>query len=151
MRAVIQRVSEATVVVAGAVVGQIGHGLVVLVGVERGDGVDDAAALAAKLAGLRVFGDDRGGFERSVVDVAGALLVVSQFTLPASLKRGRRPSFAAAAPPQEADLLVEAVVESLRLTGIEVATGRFGAMMSLRIVNEGPATFIVDVRGGKVH
>ena len=147
----IQRVSEACVVVAGEVVGEIGSGLVALVGVERGDDERDASVLAAKVSGLRVFGDGAGGFERSVVEAGGAVLVVSQFTLPASLKRGRRPSFTLAAPQGEADPLVSAVVDHLRRAGLEVATGRFGAKMSVRLVNEGPATFIIDVRGGKVR
>lgn len=151
MRAVIQRVSEASVRVGGEEVAAIGAGLVLLVGVEVGDGPDDAAAVADKVAGLRIFADrDGGGFERSIGDAGGAALVVSQFTLPASLRRGRRPSFTAAASADEAAALVAAVADGLRRHGIPVASGVFGAQMSVSLVNEGPATFIVDVRGGVV-
>ena len=150
MRAVVQRVSQASVTVDGEVVGEIGTGLVVLVGVERDDELADADVLADKVAALRVFGDDRGGFERSVVDTGGGVLVVSQFTLLASMQRGRRPSFTSAAPGEEAEGAVEAVVARLRHHGLTVATGTFGAAMTVRLANEGPATFLLDVRRGRV-
>lgn len=144
MRLVIQRVSSAAVRVEEAIVGEIGRGLLVLAGVERGDGIEKVRAAAEKLAGLRVFGDEAGKMNRDVAAAGGAFLVVSQFTLAGSLARGRRPSFDNAAPPEEAAPLVEALVEDLRSRGFQVETGRFQAYMEVSLVNDGPVTFIVD-------
>jgi D-tyrosyl-tRNA(Tyr) deacylase len=150
MRAVVQRVSEAEVGVAGEIVGAIGEGLLVLVGVTHGDTRADAETLARKLATLRIFRDELGLMNRSVAEVEGAVLVVSQFTLYGSTGKGRRPSFAEAAAPEEAEVLVEALVEGLAAEGLPVATGRFGAMMEVRIVNDGPVTFVMESRGGSL-
>ena len=144
MRAVIQRVSEASVTVAGEVVGQIGRGLLVLLGVGRGDGPTEAAFLAEKIAGMRIFPDDEGRFNRSALDIGGAALVVSQFTLYGDTRRGRRPSFSDAAPPEAAAPLVEEFAAALRRQGIVVATGSFGAYMQVALVNDGPVTVILD-------
>ena len=144
MRAVIQRVSEASVTVDGEVVGQIGRGLLVLLGVGRGDGPADAALLAEKTAGMRIFADDEGRFNRSALDVGAAALVVSQFTLYADTRRGRRPSFSDAALPEIAAALVEAFAAALRQQGLAVATGSFGAYMRVALVNEGPVTIVLD-------
>jgi D-tyrosyl-tRNA(Tyr) deacylase len=144
MRAVIQRVSEASVTVAGEVVGQIGRGLLVLLGVGRGDGPTEAAFLAEKIAGMRIFPDDEGRFNRSALDIGGAALVVSQFTLYGDTRRGRRPSFSDAAPPEAAAPLVEEFAAALRRHGIVVATGSFGAYMQVALVNDGPVTLILD-------
>jgi D-tyrosyl-tRNA(Tyr) deacylase len=150
MRAVVQRVSEAEVSVGGEIVGAIGEGLLTLVGVTHGDTTADAEALARKLATLRIFRDERGFMNRSVVEVEGAVLVVSQFTLYGSTGKGRRPSFTEAAAPEEAEVLVDALVEDLAAEGLSVATGRFGAMMQVRLVNDGPVTFVIESRGGSV-
>jgi D-tyrosyl-tRNA(Tyr) deacylase len=144
MRAIIQRVSEASVTVEGAVVGQIGPGLLVLLGVGAGDGLAEAQTLAQKIAGMRIFPDEQGRFNRSVVDVSGAALVVSQFTLYADTRRGRRPSFSDAAPPALAEPLVEAFAAALRQQGLVVAMGQFGAHMRVALVNEGPVTITLD-------
>ena len=144
MRAVIQRVSEASVTVEGAVVGQIGRGLLVLLGVGAGDGLAEARTLAEKIAGMRIFPDAEGRFNRSVVDVGGAALVVSQFTLYADTRRGRRPSFADAAAPALAEPLVDGFAAALRQHGLEVAMGQFGASMRVALVNEGPVTITLD-------
>jgi D-tyrosyl-tRNA(Tyr) deacylase len=151
MRAVVQRVRFARVEVADRVVGSIGLGLLVLLGVERGDGPADVAHVAAKLRELRIFDDDGGAdgrprMNRSVVDVGGSVLVVSQFTLAADTRRGRRPSFDAAAPPDEARRLYDAVVESLRAAGVPVATGEFQAAMRVTLENDGPVTFVLESR-----
>ena len=140
MRAVVQRVTSASVVVDGAVVGEIGEGLLVLLGVTHADGPAQVAAMARKLHGLRVLPG-----ELSCADTGAGLLVVSQFTLYADTRKGRRPSWGAAAPGPVAEPLVEAVVEALRSRGVEVATGRFGAMMQVSLVNDGPVTLVVDV------
>jgi len=150
VRAVVQRVTEASVTVAEEVVGAIGPGLVLLVGVEERDQGQDAATLAAKVAGMRIFPDDQGRMNVSLVDVGGAALVISQFTLLASVRRGRRPSFTDAAAPEIAETLVAAVAQHLRQEGIEVATGSFGAMMSVQLVNQGPVTIVVETRDGRV-
>lgn len=150
MRAVVQRVSRATVRVDAREVASIGHGLVVLVGVADGDTSDDARALASKLVGLRVFRDDDGRMNRSVGDAGGAVLVVSQFTLIADVRRGRRPSFVDAAPPDTADGLVDEIVETIAQEGIPVEAGVFGASMEVDLVNDGPVTIVLDVDGGKV-
>jgi D-tyrosyl-tRNA(Tyr) deacylase len=145
MRLLLQRVSSATVRVAGETVGAIARGLLVLAGVERGDGEAEARAAVAKLATLRIFEDDAGKMNLAARDAGGAFLVVSQFTLAGSLARGRRPSFDGAAPPAEAAALVEAIVDGLRSAGFEVATGRFGAHMEVELVNDGPVTFVLDL------
>ena len=145
MRAVIQRVASATVTVDGGPVGAIGHGLLVFVGVETGDRVADAEYIAAKIAALRVFEDDARHMNRSVQDVGGAVLVVSQFTLAADCRKGRRPSFDAAAAPAIAKPLYESVVRALRTAGLTVATGEFQAMMQVSLVNDGPVTLLVEV------
>jgi D-aminoacyl-tRNA deacylase len=145
MRAVVQRVTEAQVTVDGGVVGAIGPGLVALVGVTHDDDADRARRLAAKLWHLRILDDDRGVMNRSVADAGGELLVVSQFTLYGDTAKGRRPSWVAAAPPEHAEPLVEAVVAGLRALGAQVATGRFRADMRVALVNDGPVTVVVDV------
>jgi D-tyrosyl-tRNA(Tyr) deacylase len=144
MRLVIQRVTSASVKVGGETVGEIGRGLLVLAGVERGDGLEKVRAAAEKLAGLRVFEDGAGKMNLDLAAVGGALLVVSQFTLAGSLERGRRPSFDRAAPPEEAAPLIDALVEDLRGRGFRVETGRFRAYMEVSLVNDGPVTFVVD-------
>jgi D-aminoacyl-tRNA deacylase len=144
MRLVVQRVSSASVNVAGETVGAIGRGLLVLVGIERGDRPEAVRAAAEKLAGLRVFEDGDGKMNLDTAVVGGAFLIVSQFTLAGSLARGRRPSFDRAAPPDEAQPLVEALVEDLRARGFPVETGRFRAMMEVSLVNDGPVTLVAD-------
>ena len=144
MRAVVQRVSSASVTVEGETIGAIGPGLLAYVGVGPEDGVAEVEWLASKLSTLRIFADEAGRFDRSLVDTGGAVLVVSQFTLYADTRRGRRPSFTEAAPPEIAEPLVEQLVDRLRLDGVEVATGRFGAHMLVDAVNDGPVTMILD-------
>ncbi len=144
MRAVIQRVTEASVTVEHEVAGQIGGGLLVLLGIGAGDQPAVATLLAEKIANMRIFADDDGRFNRSALDVGGAVLVVSQFTLYADTRRGRRPSFAAAAPPDVAAPLVDAFVAALRERGITVATGVFGAHMQVALLNDGPVTIVLD-------
>jgi D-tyrosyl-tRNA(Tyr) deacylase len=149
MRAVVQRVSQASVTVGDRVVGNIERGLLVLVGVEKGDDRGDAEYLSGKIAALRVFedpADPSGHMDRSVCDVGGAVLVVSQFTLAADCRKGRRPSLDAAAPPAIARPLYEDVVEALRSAGLRVATGEFQAMMQVSSINDGPVTFMLDSR-----
>lgn len=146
MRAVVQRVSEASVRVDGAVVGAIGRGLLVLLGVGTGDSEPDADFLAEKVLNLRVFADEQGQMNRSLLDVRGGLLVVSQFTLYGDARRGRRPSYTDAAPPEEANRLYERFVSRVRPSGLEVATGVFRAMMDVALVNEGPVTLLLDSR-----
>jgi len=144
MRAVVQRVGEARVDVEGRTTGRIGLGLLILLGVAQGDDEHDADHLAAKCAALRIFEDDAGKMNRSVKEVGGGALVVSQFTLLADCRKGRRPSFAGAAPPDEAERLYDSFVASLRKEGIEVATGAFGAMMDVASTNIGPVTLLLD-------
>ena len=144
MRAVCQRVSQARVTVGGAGVGEIGAGLCVLLGVARGDGEGAADRLAGKVARLRIFEDEAGRFDRSLLDVGGAALVVSQFTLVADTAKGNRPSFAEAARPEEAEPLYERFCDALRGLGVEVATGAFGARMAVELVNDGPVTIVLD-------
>jgi D-aminoacyl-tRNA deacylase len=146
VRAVVQRVGEASVRVGGEVVGSIGHGLVVLLGVGVGDAEADAGHLADKVLNLRVFPDEAGQMNRSVLDVSGGLLVVSQFTLLGDARRGRRPSYVEAAPPEEADRLYQLFVSRLRPSGLSVATGVFRAMMDVTLVNQGPVTILLDSR-----
>jgi D-aminoacyl-tRNA deacylase len=145
VRAVCQRVSRARVVVDGETVGSVGHGLCVLLGVARSDGEEQAARLAGKVARLRVFPDEEGRFDRSLLDVGGAALVVSQFTLIADTAKGNRPSFSEAAPPEHAEPLYERFCRELRELGVPAETGVFGASMQLELVNDGPVTIIVDV------
>jgi D-tyrosyl-tRNA(Tyr) deacylase len=144
VRLVIQRVNRAAVRVGGAVVGAIGRGLVVLAGVETGDGAAQAEQAAEKLAGLRVFEDEQGKMNRDLVEVGGAMLVVSQFTLYGDARKGKRPSFIEAARPEKAIPLYETFVLAVRELGIEVQTGRFGAMMQVELVNDGPVTILLD-------
>ncbi len=144
MRAVVQRVSHARVLVDAEPVGAINDGLLVYVGVAEGDTPAEAVWLAQKVAGLRIFAGDERPMDRSLLEAGGAVLVVSQFTLLADTRRGRRPSFTGAAPLEQAEPLVEAVVAALREQGIEVATGRFGAMMRVESENDGPVTIVLD-------
>lgn len=144
MRAVIQRVSAASVTVEGAVVGQIGRGLLVLLGVGQADAEREAELFAEKIANMRIFPDDAGRFNRSLLDVGGAALVVSQFTLYADTRRGRRPSFTDAAPPELAAPLVDAFAAALRRRGLVVASGVFGAHMLVALENDGPVTIVLD-------
>jgi D-tyrosyl-tRNA(Tyr) deacylase len=144
MRACIQRVSEAHVTVDGAETGRIGRGLVVLLGVGHDDGAGEVAWLAEKIVGLRVFEDDAGKMNRSLADVGGGMLVISQFTLYGDCRRGRRPSFTDAAAPELAERLYEAFVEVVKRAGIEVATGRFREHMLVSLVNDGPVTLWID-------
>ena len=146
MRTVIQRVSSARVEVEGKTVGSIGTGFLALVGVARDDVDDDARLTAAKIAGLRVFSDDDGSMNRSLADVGGAVLAVSQFTLYGDARKGRRPSFIDAAPGESAQPLFQRVVELLRRDGITVETGVFGASMRVELANEGPVTILIDSR-----
>ena len=144
MRALVQRVSHSRVEVEGKTVGEIGRGYLVLLGVEREDGAEEAAALAHRVLNLRVFDDAEGKMNLALREVGGAVLVVSQFTLCADTRRGRRPSFDGAAPPEEAEPLVERFASALREAGIEVATGTFRASMRVHLVNDGPATFLLE-------
>jgi D-aminoacyl-tRNA deacylase len=144
LRAVVQRVSSARVTVDGDVVGEIGDGLCVLLGVARTDGIDEADRLAAKIARLRIFENDEGRFDRSVLDVHGSALVVSQFTLIADTSRGNRPSFTDAAPPEDAQSLYERFCVALGDLGVDVARGRFGTRMAVELVNDGPVTIVLD-------
>ncbi len=144
MRAVLQRVSEASVTVEGEAVAAIGPGLLLLVGVAGGDGPAEARRLATKAAELRIFGDGEGRLSLSLLDCGGEALVVSQFTLLADVRKGRRPSFTAAAAPDIASSLVDRYVQSLRDLGIAVASGRFGAHMQVQLENDGPVTILLD-------
>jgi D-tyrosyl-tRNA(Tyr) deacylase len=148
VRAVVQRVSEAAVRVEGSVVGQIGPGLVVLLGVGKGDAESDADYLAEKVANLRILDDEAGQMNRSVLETRGQVLVVSQFTLYGDARRGRRPGWSEAAPPEEANGLYERFVASLRGLGLTVETGVFRAMMQVTLVNDGPVTLLLDSRKG---
>jgi len=150
MRAVVQRVSRARVTVDAEETGAIGTGLLVLVGAADGDGFADAVALANKVLGLRIFADDEGRMNRDVVEAAGGILVVSQFTLLADARKGRRPSFVGAAAPEVAEPLVAAIVEHIAAAGVPVATGRFGARMMVELVNDGPVTIVLEMRNGRV-
>ncbi len=148
MRLILQRVSSAEVRVGGETVGAIGRGVVVLAGVESGDGPEEAARAADKLAALRIFPDERGRMNLDAAAAGGEFLVVSQFTLVASLDRGRRPSFDRAAPPAAAEPLVEALAAGLEGRGFRVARGRFGVLMEVELVNDGPVTFVLEVPPG---
>ena len=144
MRAVVQRVARAAVRVDGTTVGEIGPGLLVLLGVARGDGPEQAQRLAAKVARLRIFEDEDGRFDRSVLDSGGAVLAVSQFTLIADTAKGNRPSFSGAAPGAEAEPLYAAFCAALGTEGLQVERGRFGARMEVELVNDGPVTIVLD-------
>lgn len=146
MRAVVQRVLQAQVTVEGQVVGEIGGGLLVLLGIAADDELQDAIQLASKIVGLRIFGDAAGKMNLSLADVGGELLVVSQFTLLGDCRQGRRPSFTAAAPPDRADELYQHFAEQVAGLGIRVATGQFRAMMQVSLVNDGPVTMLLDSR-----
>ncbi len=150
MRVVLQRVSQARVRVDGQTVGEICDGLLALVGVTHRDSVKDARAVAAKMAGLRVFRDQEGKMNLSLLETGGKVLVVSQFTLYGEVRKGRRPSFVKAARPEPAERLVDEVVTALESEGIEVSTGRFGAMMEVSLVNDGPVTILVETDGGRM-
>jgi D-tyrosyl-tRNA(Tyr) deacylase len=144
MRVVIQRVTRAAVTVDGETVASIGRGLLALVGVAEGDDEEIALRLARKCAEMRIFRDDEGKFNLSLLDTGGEALVVSQFTLLADVRRGRRPSFVAAAPPETAEPLVETFAWAMREAGVPTQTGRFGAMMAVDLVNDGPVTIVLD-------
>ncbi len=144
MRACVQRVSSAEVTVDGEVVGAIGQGMVVLLGVAQDDTAAELRWMVDKLVGLRIFNDSQGKMNRAIQEVGGAMLVVSQFTLLGDCRKGRRPSFVNAAPPELANTLYQQLVEGVRERGIEVATGRFRAMMEVSLVNDGPVTLIID-------
>ena len=144
MRALIQRVTSARVIIDGTVVGEIKQGLLVLLGITHDDTADDAKWLAEKVASLRIFADDAGKMNRDVGEVGGALLIVSQFTLYGDARKGRRPSFVAAAGPDRAIPLYEAFINVLKALGLPTATGRFGAMMQVELINDGPVTLMVD-------
>lgn len=144
MRAVIQRVKSSSVTVGEEVVGEIGQGLLVLLGVATSDNIDDAEYLANKIINLRIFEDENGKLNRSLLDIGGNMLVVSQFTLLGDCKKGRRPSFVRAAPPDLAMELYQQFVERVRQKGVSVKTGRFQAKMEISLVNDGPVTLIVE-------
>ncbi|SRR6056297_510644 len=149
MRALLQRVSHASVTVEGEVIGQTGPGLLVLICAMQGDGEAQADQLAAKIAKLRIFTDEAGKMNRSVRDVGGSALVVSQFTLAADTSRGNRPGFSAAAPPDEGKRLYEYFAEQLAAQGLPVETGEFGADMKVELLNDGPVTIWIDTDAGK--
>jgi D-aminoacyl-tRNA deacylase len=144
MRAVVQRVSRATVTIDEKVTGEIGHGLLVLLGVGQSDNESDAEYCAEKVCGLRIFEDDQGKMNRSLLDDGGSVLAVSQFTLYGDVRRGKRPSFDAAARPEGAKRLYEYFVEKIRAAGLHCETGRFQEMMHVALVNEGPVTILID-------
>ena len=146
MRAVVQRVTSARVTVGDRVTGEIGSGLLVLLGVDQGDGPTDLQYIASKVRDLRIFADADGKMNKSVLDLQGGVLVVSQFTRSGDARNGRRPSFASAAPPQIARALYEEVVRELQTSGLQVATGEFQAMMQVSLVNDGPVTILLDSR-----
>ena len=146
MKAVLQRVSRARVVIANREHASIGRGILVLLGVEKGDTHVDAETLAKKIVELRIFEDETGKMNRSVLEVQGAILAVSQFTLLGDCRKGRRPSFDDAAPPDEARPLYEGFVEKITASGVAVATGVFQALMDVELINEGPVTFTLDTR-----
>jgi len=148
MRAVLQRVTRASVQVEGQIMGQIGAGLLVLLGVAKGDGEADVRYLLEKIPGLRIFSDEQGKMNRSITELGGGILLVSQFTLLGDTEKGRRPGFDQAAPPDVARRLYEQVVAGLKQRGLTVATGLFGAYMTVSLENDGPVTLILDSRDG---
>lgn len=148
MRALLQRVSYASVVVDGEEVGRVGAGLMVLVGVGQGDEQSDIEVLARKLVNLRIFEDEQGKMNLSLLDTGGEALLVSQFTLYADCRKGRRPSFGPAMPPAEASEMFDRFVEEVRGLGVSVQTGRFGAMMDVSLCNQGPVTIMLETQGG---
>jgi len=148
MRALVQRVRSGRVTVDGGCIGEIGHGMVILLGVRDGDTREEAKLIAEKCANLRIFADADGRFDRSLADVAGAALVVSQFTLYGDCRKGRRPNFTRAARPEIAEPIYEYFVEVLQGLGFRVETGRFGAMMEVEIRNDGPVTVMVESKDG---
>lgn len=150
MRVVLQRVSRAAVSVDGEVVSSIGPGFCLLVGMAPDDGPGEVSAAVTKIAGLRVFADDAGKMNLSIGDVGGEILVVSQFTLFGDVRKGRRPSFTGAAPPEHAEPLVTAMARAFADVGIRTQTGVFGAMMALDLVNDGPVTLVLEVSDGRV-
>jgi len=151
MRAVIQRVAAASVDVEDRRVGEIGNGLLALIGVGHDDGTAEAQALVDKMLGLRIFPDEDDKMNRSVVDAGGSVLIVSQFTLLADVRKGRRPSFTKAAPPAKAAALVDEVIALIAAQGVRAESGEFGAMMNVELVNSGPVTIVIDVADGKVQ
>jgi D-aminoacyl-tRNA deacylase len=146
MRACVQRVREARVTVAGETIGEISQGLLVLLGVAEGDSENEARSLAEKISGLRIFEDDAGKMNLGLADVEGSMLVVSQFTLLGDCRKGRRPSFTGAAPPELAERLYELFVNEVRTKGLRVATGKFRANMQVALVNDGPVTLLLDTK-----
>jgi D-aminoacyl-tRNA deacylase len=146
MRACVQRVRESRVTVAGETVGEINQGLLVLLGVAEGDSENEARALAEKISGLRIFEDDAGKMNLGLAEVEGSMLVVSQFTLLGDCRKGRRPSFTGAAPPELAERLYEFFVGEVRAKGLRVATGKFRANMQVALINDGPVTLLLDTR-----
>lgn len=144
MKVLLQRVTHASVSVSDEIVGSIGRGLVALVGVAAGDSVQDVLYLASKTTGLRIFSDQAGKFNLSLLDIGGEVLIISQFTLMADARKGRRPSFTDAAPPQEAERLFSLFVDEIRKSGLKVETGRFQAHMQVEIHNDGPVTVMLD-------
>jgi D-tyrosyl-tRNA(Tyr) deacylase len=147
MRAVVQRVREASVEVAEVQISQIGRGLLILLGITHDDGEAEADWMIDKLVGLRIFSNAEGKFDASLLDVGGGMLVVSQFTLYGDTRKGRRPSFVAAAAPEHAEPLYQRVVDGISARGIPTGTGRFGADMQVHLVNDGPVTLVVDTAG----
>jgi D-tyrosyl-tRNA(Tyr) deacylase len=150
MRLVVQRVSRASVTVAGQMSGSIGAGVVLLVGIEPSDTFEDVERAVEKVAGLRIFPDEQGLMNRSLLETGGSALVVSQFTLLGDVRKGRRPSFTGAAAAETARLLIDHLVDSMRKAGVDTATGVFGALMEVELVNHGPVTIVFDVRGASV-
>lgn len=150
MKIVVQRVREASVSVGGNVVGAIDQGLAVLVGVTAADGAADAEALATKLVDLRIFADDDGLMNRSIAEIGGGCLVIPQFTLYGSVRKGRRPSFTDAAPPEIAAPLVVQFCDDIRSHGVHVESGRFGEHMRVALINDGPVTFVVEASAGRI-
>lgn len=144
MRALLQRVTEASVSVEGEIIGSIAKGLVVLLGVGKGDAEEDARYLAGKIAGFRIFEDLEGKFNLSALDIGGEVLVVSQFTLLADTKKGKRPSFTQAAPPDEASKLIEFFISLIKSLGLKVSSGQFQAHMQVKLCNDGPVTIMID-------
>ncbi|MDP6761101.1 MAG: D-aminoacyl-tRNA deacylase [Acidimicrobiales bacterium] len=147
MRAVLQRVRKSSVSVSGEVVGEIGGGILALMAVAPGDSEREVRYMAGKISNLRIFPDEAGKMNRSLLDTGGEMLVVSQFTLYGDCRKGRRPSFAAAAPPEVAEALIEKFIEEVETLGVKTAAGRFGAMMEVELINDGPVTLLLDSEG----